>query len=53
MISRDTWIEVIRDYQELEIPDLVIRELNINLNVNLKRAISLIGPRRTSTKSHT
>ena len=47
MISRDTWIEVIRDYQELKIPELVARELNIDLNVNLKRAISLIGPRRT------
>lgn len=46
MISREKWAEVIKDFQEKEIPVAVPRELNVNLNSDISRAVSLIGPRR-------
>jgi len=46
MLSRETIIEVIRDSLEGMIPDLVERELEIPLELRVRRAISIIGPRR-------
>jgi hypothetical protein len=46
MITRETWIRVIKDFQEFELPKLVRRDLKIEANLPIKRAISIIGPRR-------
>ena len=46
MITRETWIRVIKDFQEFELPRLVTRDLKIEANLPIKRAISIIGPRR-------
>ena len=46
MIDRETWIEIIKDFQELELPDLIEREKKIDVDIPIKRAISIIGPRR-------
>ncbi|MEK6800960.1 MAG: ATP-binding protein [Nanoarchaeota archaeon] len=46
MIRQDKWIEAIKDFQEKNIPELVTRDINIEVNLPIKRAISLIGPRR-------
>ena len=47
MIGRDVWIEIIKDFQEFEMPDLVEREKAIDFDIPIRRAISIIGPRRT------
>ncbi|OYT31018.1 MAG: ATPase [Thermofilum sp. ex4484_79] len=46
MIDRESIIEVIKDYQEMDLPDLVERDIDIPLDLKIKRAISIIGPRR-------
>jgi len=46
MVTRETWIRVIKDFQESELPKLVKRDLKIEANLPIKRAISIIGPRR-------
>jgi len=46
MLDRSTIIEVIRDAQEKELPDLIKRDLIVPLELKIKRAISIIGPRR-------
>ena len=47
MIDREVWIETIKDFQEYKLPNLVEREKKIDVNIPIKRAISIIGPRRT------
>jgi len=47
MIDRETWIEIIKDFQESSLPDLIEREKKIDVDIPIKRAISIIGPRRT------
>jgi len=46
MVTRETWIRVIKDFQESELPKLVKRDLRIEADLPIKRAISIIGPRR-------
>lgn len=46
MVSREKWAEVIKDFHERGIPELVERESAIPKEIPLKRAISIIGPRR-------
>ncbi|MEM2088002.1 MAG: ATP-binding protein, partial [Thermoproteota archaeon] len=47
MIKRETWIRIIRDFYELELPELIERDLKINVDLPVKRTISIIGPRRS------
>jgi len=47
MIPRESWIRIIRDFQELELPKLIERDLRIKVDLPIKRAISIIGPRRS------
>ena len=46
MLSRDIIIEVIRDSQEKRLPDLIERDLEVPLELKIRRAVSIIGPRR-------
>ena len=46
MLDRSTIIEIIRDAQERELPDLIKRDLTVPLELKIRRAISIIGPRR-------
>ena len=46
MISRDRWIEVIKDFQEMEMPRIIPRDIDIPLETPIRRSISIIGPRR-------
>jgi len=46
MITRESWIRIIRDFQELELPKLIERDLRIKVDLPIKRAVSIIGPRR-------
>ena len=45
MIKRETWIKIIRDFQESELPALVERDIEVT-DLPIKRVISIIGPRR-------
>ena len=47
MIKKDKWIEIIKDFQEKKIPEAIERNIKIPLEIPIKRAISIIGPRRT------
>lgn len=47
MIGRKTWIKIVKDFYEFELPHLIEREKKINFDIPIKRAISIIGPRRT------
>ncbi len=38
--------EVVKDYLEKKLPKLIEREINIPIKLNIKRAISIVGPRR-------
>ena len=46
MIRRGTWIEILRDFYEFEIPELIQRDIKIEIDIPIKRVISIIGPRR-------
>jgi len=46
MIKESTLIELVKDYVEKPLPNLISRDLNVPLDLNIKRAISIIGPRR-------
>jgi len=46
MILDSVLKEVIKDYIEKELPEVVEREIKVPLEIPIKRAISLIGPRR-------
>lgn len=46
MISKEKWVEIIRDWNGKEIPKAIHRDIKINLETDIKRAISIIGPRR-------
>lgn len=47
MLPRDILARIIKDFQEVEIPDLIEREYEIPLELPIKRVISIIGPRRS------
>jgi len=46
MISKEKWAEVIKDFHEKKLPELISRELEIDFEQDMKRAVSIIGPRR-------
>lgn len=47
MIAKAVWGEIIRDFQEKELPKLIERKSEYPLETPLRRAIVLIGPRRS------
>ena len=46
MINREKWTEIIKDFHEKGVPDLIERGIDIPTETPLRRAISIIGPRR-------
>jgi len=46
MIDREIIMEVVKDSLEWEPPSLVERELKVPLELKIKRAVTIIGPRR-------
>jgi predicted AAA+ superfamily ATPase len=46
MISRETWVKIVKDFQEFRLPNLVERDIKIETDLPIKRVISIIGPRR-------
>jgi predicted AAA+ superfamily ATPase len=47
MINKDVWGEIILDFQNKELPSIIKRELKISLAIPIKRAVTIIGPRRS------
>ena len=46
MISKEKWAEIIKDFHEKKLPEIIPREQAIETEIKIKRAVSLIGPRR-------
>ena len=46
MIKKEKWAEVIKDFQEKELPEIYPREIKIDFEKPIQRTISIIGPRR-------
>ncbi len=46
MVSKQEWKEMIKDSYEMELPDLIEREIKIPLEKPIRRAVAIIGPRR-------
>lgn len=46
MITKEKWIEVIKEFYASDIPETFEREIEIPLEKPINRAISIIGPRR-------
>src|SRR3989344_7758666 len=46
MIGKEKWAQIIKDFHEKELPVIVPREQEIVFEREIKRAISIIGPRR-------
>lgn len=46
MIAKMVWGEIIKDFQEKELPELIERDIEYPLTTPLNRAVVLIGPRR-------
>lgn len=47
MITKEILAEIILDYHESSLPSLVERDLKVDLEIPLKRAITILGPRRS------
>src|SRR3989344_9546896 len=47
MISKEKWIEIIKDFQDIKLPEMIEREVEIPIEIPLRRSISIIGPRRS------
>ncbi len=46
MISKDKWAGIIKDFHKSKFPEMIERDIVIPTKIPLKRAISIIGPRR-------
>lgn len=46
MITKEKWIELIKDFHEKEMPALIHRDIDIPLKVPINRTVTIIGPRR-------
>jgi len=46
MITAEKWAEIIKDFHESELPKTIERNTDIPLDTPIKRAVSIIGPRR-------
>lgn len=47
MISKEKWAEVIKDFHQKGLPEIIPRMQKIGFESDMKRAVSIIGPRRT------
>ncbi|MEM5778168.1 MAG: ATP-binding protein [Candidatus Aenigmatarchaeota archaeon] len=47
MINRDILIKIIKDFKDFNLPEIIKREKSINIELPIKRVISIIGPRRS------
>ena len=46
MVNKEKWAEIIKDFHEKGLPEVITRDKEIPTGLKLKRAISIIGPRR-------
>lgn len=47
MIKKEKWAEVIKDFQEKQLPEIYPRKIKIDFEKPIQRAVSIIGPRRS------
>lgn len=47
MINKSIWVDIIKSFSEFQLPELIKREVEVPTEIPIKRAISIIGPRRS------
>lgn len=47
MLKKEDLAQIILDFQKGELPELITRELQVALEIPIKRTISILGPRRS------
>ena len=47
MIKKEIFAQIILDFQKEDLPGLIPRELEVDLEIPIKRAIAILGPRRS------
>lgn len=47
MVKKETLAQIILDFQKEDLPELIERELKTDLEIPIKRAIAILGPRRS------
>ncbi|RLC35841.1 ATP-binding protein [Candidatus Falkowbacteria bacterium] len=47
MINKEILARIILDFNKIKLPDIIVRDLKINLEIPIKRAIAILGPRRS------
>ena len=47
MINKEILARIILDFNKIKLPDIIERDLKINLEIPIKRAIAILGPRRS------
>lgn len=47
MVRKETLAQIILDFQKDDLPELIERELGVDLEIPIKRAITILGPRRS------
>lgn len=47
MISKEIFGQIILDFQKEELPEVIERDLQVDLKMPIKRAIAILGPRRS------
>ena len=45
-MNNEYWLEVIKDWNKKEFPQIINRDIKIDFDLNINRVFSLIGPRR-------
>lgn len=46
MITKTIFVEIILDYHRKELPSIISRDLEVDLEIPIKRVITIMGPRR-------
>ena len=46
MISKEKWAEIILEFENKRFSDIISREEEIDIEMKIRRSISIIGPRR-------
>lgn len=47
MVKKEILAQIILDFQKFKLPELIKRDLEISLEIPVKRAITILGPRRS------
>jgi hypothetical protein len=47
MMRKEIFVQLILDFKNQQLPDLIPRKFKVDLDIPIKRAITILGPRRS------